>query len=1296
MGHSGRLPHASGLRRGTPQMRECLCRQKGSGLIIALSVLAMLTIMATTFITLMRLDTRVTRNYVDDQRCEMLALGVLNYTKSLLRDDIDRTWGKYENRDTAVGDHAWAGWTAPPIGYLETRIPGFFENTVGRLVGDDRMGTPPSNDFWFSPPYGTWNGDPANIYGGDPVYSLHQQSFDWQSHYQWEWGCVGRYWDAASNREYDVWLGRTNNWFDSQGRTVSEDHPDAKIPVDDDSDGVANPPYTPYGQLTINENYCIFDYYYDQVPFVIYTGPTFYQPGSRITGEAALPGGIYWRWGLNVGPTQEGYANLNTAGNVDGLNAETPTANRYVSNIGQVGLVARRAYDERTSLVYSEHLGRMEWQGFPGEYEYALTRTDTQSRPCKGFPQRYNNVLYSPAAANLERLFLRHEYSGQVVEAGSAPQANVDRAKARALIRYRWPNNNNVPADGTDRWRVGWRRDGASYYRFPSPENPMGSDRYFGANEVIEHDHSLDHPDSSAVVKTLIQACRDGGMSLQDAIKQADADWRALRPHCNMWSTDTILRGKIWPTEGRLPWRPGGGTVGDWRHIDILKRVNLNIIGASGPEGLPGEDTTLKIRWAAKRAREKDRLYFMLVGGMRFTNTPPSDSDRTHQACQFVASLSDMVDRDQNETYYAAPDGSAAWALGVEKHPVLNEVALYLKKNTNPPNPQGYDMDLRLEFYNPMENIPWIADADEAFDISDYVVMIGSHPYRVGNLNRFGTTPTDDRGLVDASDVNRKIGADGMYAYPQPIGVNAHQTWSRYADVGWRSVLVTGQFGWPLGLTKLEIEGSITISLWKPLSGNIQDGNPSGNVPITAGKVQDITVNALTRRYVCVDAANSVKLTKPYAAGSWPGGTQTEYIGIYRRWDPMNAKVNGTQGTDETSNVLWCAGWDLSNYPTLGRPNADYPLNGYSTTYAQWNKTSRSAYKYQRPFERNFKVVDGDLPSIGWLGELMMKNCAQDGPLTSVHAAAQPPVSASNKINELDTKAKFDLFRPFAPAGKYNPTGPEMNPVNLHMLDIFTVWDPSNDGMDNDGDGAVDDDDTGLQADDKGGPEVRVFGKMDMNLASQVAITVAFPDDEMLRIHGGLTSGWSNFFGEVTCNSRSSGRDSSFTGPFGGWGPFETIGDFIRADKIQAEPAKQVCGSASQWGSGPWRAGTSQLLEVGLYRGDYRLPSDEDGDGITDERDERDMLFTWIANHYTTRSSLFEVDINAEICAPPYYPGRNLPYHAYKTNQAYARKQLTALLDRSTTLRLGPDGRCDFSGPVGVRLLRMTDDLIVY
>jgi len=107
---------------------------------------------------------------------------------------------------------------------------------------------------------------------------------------------------------------------------------------------------------------------------------------------------------------------------------------------------------------------------------------------------------------------------------------------------------------------------------------------------------------------------------------------------------------------------------------------------------------------------------------------------------------------------------------------------------------------------------------------------------------------------------------------------------------------------------------------------------------------------------------------------------------------------------------------------------------------------------------------------------------------------------------------------------------------------------------------------------------------------------------------------------------------------------------------------------------------------------------DDDGDGITDERDERDMIFTWIANHFTTRANVFGVDLDVRICDPPAYPGKRYPFRHYKTEprRSYPRKQVMGILDRSTTLRVNPDRTCDFTGPVEPRILRFTDDLRVY
>jgi len=1292
----------------------------------------MLAIMATTFITLMRLDVRVTANYLDDCRSEMLARGMLNYFTGILRDDLDRTWGKYANRNAQVGIKGWHYG-----GYVNDRVPGI--NTY-------QYGTYLCRDVWFNAPYAGqyWQDDFGGLYNssalGDRNSVNIQQSFTSTLYTATRF--LVRNWDSVNNREYDAYAS-LNSYYgnpslvdvDATGRFVSKDytqglHPAIGVGVDFDGDG---DPWT-------NSSTSLSDYYYDPAPFVLYAGQTYLFPGERMTGAAGLPGGACWRWGVKLGVAQSCFLNLNSVGNVDG--ADTA----YLANMGNLSadpnrqLHATRSCDEADSdwaaQNDSQHLGRIAWKGFPGEYEYAKG----------GFPRFYDEVSWHPSQISMERLFTREQY-------GASPAADplnlqIARDKARRLIRYRWPSGtiNGVPGgkpcDGNDHWRVGWRRDGATYYKFPSPENPMGSDCYFGANEVMEHDHSAWNPQTSAVIRKLTEYGTDHGMSYKDAVTQASKDWRKLKPFVTMWSTDTILRGKIWPTEGWLPWRTNG-TPGDWHYMDILKRVNLNMIGAKGPDGIAGEDAALKNVWASKASRERDRLYFMLVAALRFTNTGTEVDatrldDRRHLACQFIASLIDMIDRDQNETYYQAPDGSVAWALGVEKHPVINEVVFY---SGSAANTASYGLNsFRVELYNPMENIPWIPDADEAYDVSNvdglghsYVLRIASHNYNLKDLIRYGADPANPNALYvynpQYSDyvsgllpgTVKKIGADGMYGYPQPAGTTTHQTWTRYMHLGW-------QGDWPAGLTKPDLEGAsftgVKVSLWKPLAGDA-----ALKVPLSPGKVE--LINGV--EYICVDATDNLKLVRPYGTANakinGPGGSLTTYLGIYCRWDPMNAKIYGTQtvntgstadSCDPWGNVLWVPGKTLSTYPTLGQPNTNYPVltsSGNSGAYINY----RNAYNtttpgtYNRMFERDFKVVDGDLPTIGWLGELMMWNCAQNGPLTSVHSAGQQPCTSASGYwtfaNALDVTAKFDLFRPFQypPIGQYNPTGSMCHTENLQVLDIFTVWDPSNDGIDNDGDGAIDDADTGLQAGDKCGPEVQIYGLVDLNQAPQLAVQMMLPDNKYVRggslnAGGDLYAGMTAFSADIT-SSRGTTRMAQALD----WGPFETIGDLLRADPIFCSPGVYFSCEKTYYNSN--QGGAATIAETGIisakitngsvYAPGLTAAADDDGDGIYDERDERDMVFGWASNYFTTRSGIFDIDIVVDTCAPPYYPNQNgtplkLPLRAYKSNNVFSRKQALGILDRSTCLRVLPNGTCDFSGPVEVRMLRFTDEKKVY
>jgi len=123
---------------------------------------------------------------------------------------------------------------------------------------------------------------------------------------------------------------------------------------------------------------------------------------------------------------------------------------------------------------------------------------------------------------------------------------------------------------------------------------------------------------------------------------------------------------------------------------------------------------------------------------------------------------------------------------------------------------------------------------------------------------------------------------------------------------------------------------------------------------------------------------------------------------------------------------------------------------------------------------------------------------------------------------------------------------------------------------------------------------------------------------------------------------------------------------------------------------GEYSAGrTWELLDPDSRCGEYNV--DDDGDQKIDERDEGDAIFTWYANLFTTRNSVFTIEIIAELTEPPYHPGYTMTQHrSYTVNSSdiHARKHLLAVLDRSDTLHVASNGECDFTRPVKVLVLR--------
>ena len=1216
--------------------------QRGSGLILALGILAMMAIMATTFVTLMRINTQLSRIYADDAAAELLAQGVVNYTLAVLRDDQDRSLFKYENRDQAVGGRgSWQGMSSydpsdpKAVTDFHMSLPG--RNTDWWAPTAKRYATGPSNDVWFhcaSDGYvevglydsqaGHREGSQASFGGGGQDFTIVDRNdtpVGWHNHVE----------QAKPERYYAYVSGNFNG-------------------VDDDCDGITDPNYRWDGvegswffpPEASDECNALTRYHYDQTQFLTYGRSCYLHPGGKLTGDFRMTGGAFWRWAAKIGIPEERYMNLNAIGN----NEMAVGGSGRLNNLDGRGLQAFRG----DTSARADHLGMLSWRGYAGEYVHTVG----------GFDYAYNAVQYSPYQLDAYRL-LTVGYSdfptNPTDPTSSSTGAILSQARTAAMtdrwIRDRW-GADSLPADGTPKWRVGWRKDGATYHKIPSPDNPLGDDHYFGASEALNHQNEDIIPGTSRIFSSMVNAA--GGN-----INEARMDYGRSRAYASTYGCDTILRGKIWPSEGR----PYTSSAGDWRHINILRKVNLNMLGASGPENLPDEDRALKLSWRSKRSLEQERLYYMLKAMLTWTGTPEPE----HEACQLVASLSDMVDRDHDESYYGAPDGSGAWALGVEKHPVINEIGIHLANARRSDYSFGR---MRVELYNPAENIPWVPDSEEAYDVSNYVLRIGTHNYRVGDLWAYAhDDPNTPVGHATT------IGADGLYSDPNDVTANK-QTWSRILHVGWNDAVLG--VDWPTAVSREDINAPIRISLWKPLTSDASAGNPAGNCPVTSGKVEDFApIGGLSGRYVCVDHTGMIQLVRTHTSSTGPGGSEVNYVGLYRRWDPMNARIYGRPDdtnatTREKSTVLWCLGWYLGRSMTWGRPNVDYALNLSSITQAMWDRVSFSPNKYERRFETNWKVPDCDLPSVGWIGEACLKNAAQDGPLTWVHAKGQDPHPTSGSradqyANRLESAAKMDLFRPWNRSR------------NLHLYDMFTVWDPMHDGVDNDGDGAIDEADTGRQDGDLWGPEVRVYGLIDVNHASMRAIETLMPGDVHPR-----TSDIAGFG-----PSTERGQANHVSSNWHCMGPRESIGDMLRMDDLHAgagarlscwpawSPSDYISSRNLHDGSGHWG--------VGMYRN-----HDDDKDGIVDERDERDFWFTQIANYLTTRDHTLTIEIVVQMTDPPFHPGKKYVRGAYKVRNVYSNKHLILLVDRSTTLRIDPGGRCDFTGPMRILARRWGHD----
>ena len=1276
-------------------MIHSVWKNRGSALLLALGVLALLAVMATTFVTMTRMESKLNARYTDDVQCEMLAKGLLEYVRGILADDLDRSMkilpsmnptgpgpqvaAKYENRDT----------TAPYIdGYFQfqNRLAGL--NTDDNVVNTDetladtfsgltrlglRLGIPPSNDFWL----GTHknSGELTGTY-----YAVNT----WATDYAGQVGSFYCWYDEPRRITAPlIWLADRGTTYNVDNNGVGYDIWVTlnQNGIDDDQNGVTDPGW---GQ---GSDGSLWQYYDTCTAFLAPMDQCGYLQGPMFTGAYELPGGAYWRASLNVGMPQGTFYDINVTGNMEKLTPDCPARmNPTGTGPGMDGqglrVVPAGRYHWQQDMStgnpqidatnYGSGLAGLSFQGYAGETAF----------PTVG----YDTVYYSPLQTSLRDMLYDALLNGNAPASMASATQGLPDTWAESIIRARY-GGNMLAAGGDPRYRPGWRADGASFFVIPSPDAAQSGDTYYGPEEMLDRitPARMAGTAGSPASSRLFNVARCNVFQAQpDPVTSAEWASMLIRGRLSVMGKDNILRGKIWFTEKHGQYANGQNdsnlgiyqvpaamrTEGEWRNISILKRVNLNILGArdstyafrtdgtlgGGPNyrDFPtSEVAALKQRWILKQQYEQDRCFYMLKGALKWYGW--TDVNAAKGACQLIATLADMIDRDQDETVYTAPDGSGAVGYGCERFPVINEIGLEINNNVMDAN-----FRFRVELFNPTENIPWLPDKMEAIDLTRYKLRVRcpssgkSVTCNIPSLDKKGTgafTPGFNTTLGKCTSVGMG-GVDGKDA-------------KRYLHVSLDNEVRTS------GITLDDLAAGIQVDLLKDAVVDVQ------------GNRAERLVDRAAMWNVQADGSwtmTDLKLAS-YNNESGPYTKTARWVGVYRRMDPLNARTRYSAAVPDvpgrTNQLSVVHGTvPLAQSASFGKVNSAY--GGF---------LDAGSYDFDPKYTRDLKIPDTDLPSIGWIGEALYFNymnpplsngtalCVTeigptqdylpDGNTPNPLPAGQLP-NMYFSCNPID-KCKFDLFKPFGSSR------------NLHVLDIFTCWDPSNDGVDNDGDGVADND-----------AEVNVFGRLDLNSARAEVVMQLTGTRAPLATsgRGSQYGGWTIY--PTYARGRANWIPASAPSPPDGGGeagPYETIGDWLRWDRMSQYPGR---GTSNWGGNGQSNYWTGYDSVTSDHRGWPLNVNDGDNDGKLHERNEGDAVFTWFCNFFTTRNMVFTAEVITEITDPPLYPGRATPHHAYVVSSTgiRAQKHLLAIMDRSSAFKVRSDGGCDFTGPVRILALR--------
>ena len=246
--------------------------------------------------------------------------------------------------------------------------------------------------------------------------------------------------DSTNGVGYDVWVTLCQNGIN--------DNPD--------QDDITDPYYYQDGKSAELSRWY---WYNDMTSFLTPGHRGVYLQGPAFTGDSGLPGGRYWRAAVKIGLVEGQWFNANLVGNME----RNPA---YMDNMDGRGLRAKVCETMADSKWYgAKHMGLIAFVGYPSDPIFPLVKSIPHGPPRNRWysVKPYNPVMYSPLQVSLYYILYKPLWDLGVPDRELRP---LCLRWSSEIIQSRYGGHDRA-AHGhprEDRFRPGWRADGASYY----------------------------------------------------------------------------------------------------------------------------------------------------------------------------------------------------------------------------------------------------------------------------------------------------------------------------------------------------------------------------------------------------------------------------------------------------------------------------------------------------------------------------------------------------------------------------------------------------------------------------------------------------------------------------------------------------------------------------------------------------------------------------------------------------------------------------------------------------------------